>query len=144
MERILVAMDPLHTHLFAGIHALNLAKRINARVSFLLVFPGSTMQSSNPTENENAFAVKKNVEALIEEARSDGITVDYYAASGNYENELVNFVHENRVSLLVVESAAGQGDSGEAARHFLDRLRHRIDCRIEVVNEKPKTPKRKE
>lgn len=144
MERILVAMDPLQTHLFPGIHALNLAKRIKARVSFLLILPNLPAQLKAPTENENAFTLKKKVEALIEAARSDGIMVDYYAAYGNYENELVNFVHENRVTLLVVESANGQGESGEAARQFLERLRHRMDCRIEVVNEKPKTPKRKE
>ena len=144
MERILVAMDPLQTPLFPGIHALNLAKRINARVSFLVIFPDPPAQSPPPIENENAFTVKKKVDALIEAARSEGITVDYYAAFGNYENELVNFAHENRVTLLVVESADGQGGSGEAARQLLDRLRHRMDCRIEVVNEKPKTPKRKE
>lgn len=144
MERILVAMEPRQTHLFPGIHALNLAKRINARVQFLLIFPGPPAQPKQPAHNEKAFALRKKVEALIEEARSDGITVEYYAAYGDFENELVHFVHESRVTLLVVESANGQGESGEAARQRLDRLRHRMDCRIEVVNEKPKTPKRKE
>ena len=39
MENILVAMDPAETRFYAGMHALNLAKRINAKVLFLLIFP---------------------------------------------------------------------------------------------------------
>ena len=144
MERILVAMDPLQTPLFPGIHALNLAKRINARVSFLVIFPDPPAQSPPPIENENAFTVKKKVDALIEAARSEGIARWITMPPiGNYENELVNFAHENRVTLLVVESADGQGGSGEAARQLLDRLRHRMDCRIEVVNEKTKDSEKK-
>jgi hypothetical protein len=88
--------------------------------------------------------VKKNVQALIEEARSEGLTVDYYTAYGNYENELVDFVQENKVTLLIVESPDGQSDSTEMPKNFLNKLRHRINCRIEVVNKKPNQPERKE
>lgn len=143
MEKILAAMDPVQSHLFAGLHALNLAKRISAKVLFLLVFPVSANQPGKADGNNDEAVVKKKVEALLDEARSDGITVDYYLAYGNYESELVSFVQENKVTLLIVESPLGRGDSREASREFLDKLRHRINCRIEVVNQKPETPEKK-
>lgn len=144
MEKILAVMDPVRTHLFAGIHALNLAKRINAKVLFLLVFPHPPKQSGNPAQREKESAVKKSVASLIDEARSDGLFVDYYAAYGRFESELVSFVQENKVTLVVIECPSGQADSPEGSQALLDKLRHRISCRIEVVNEKPKSPERKE
>ena len=65
-------------------------------------------------------------------------------AYGNYESELVSFVQENKITLLVVESSSERGESRELFREFLDKLRHRINCRIEVVNEKPENLGRKE
>jgi nucleotide-binding universal stress UspA family protein len=144
MERIMVAMDPSRTHLFVVIHALSLARRINAKVFFLLVFPAAADQPGKTRKEEEAATVKRSVDALIDEARSDGITVDYYTAYGDYENELIRFVQENKVTLLVIEGATGTKDAAEDFKNFLDRLRHRINCRIEVVNEKPKHADRKE
>jgi nucleotide-binding universal stress UspA family protein len=150
MEKILAAMDPVQPHLFAGIHALNLAKRINAKVLFLLILPDKQNQSEEQVDYKKEALLKKKVEALLEEARSDGIAVDYYLAYGNYESELVSFVHENKVTLLVVESPVGGGQPRvgggqprEAFGEFLNKLRHRINCRIEVVNQKTEIPKKK-
>ena len=144
MEKILVTMNPAQTRIFAGIHALNLAKRINAKVIFLLVSPAGSERSQHPLGSRREAALKKRVEVLIDDARSDGVAVDYYAASGDYEGELIRFVQENKVTLLVVETPAGPPETVDTFRRFLNKLRHRINCRIEVVNEKPKTPERKE
>lgn len=144
MEKILVAMDSLRPHSFAGIHALNLAKRISATVSFLLIFPAAPDSAGSRTEKDNQAFVKKNVHALLEQARSEGIAVDYYFAYGNYENELVNFVQEKNVTLLIVENTDSQSESTAVPRKFLNKLRHRINCRIEVVHKKPNHPERKE
>jgi nucleotide-binding universal stress UspA family protein len=143
MEKILVAMGPSRPHLSAGIHALNLAKRISAKVLFLLVFPSPSKSVKNAVKKSEA-AVKKSAQALIEEARSEGIIVDYYLTHGDYESELVSFVQEKKITLLIVECPVGHGNAAEASRDLLDKLRHRINCRIEVVNEKPETPERKE
>jgi nucleotide-binding universal stress UspA family protein len=143
MENILAAMDPAETHFYAGVHALNLAKRIEAKVLFLLVYPPSTKRSARSRENKDEASVKTRLAALIEEARSDGITVEYYVVHGRFEKELVSFVQANKITLLVIESSAKR-DSINGAKAFLDKIRHRIDCRIEVVNEKPETSERKE
>lgn len=144
MEKILVAIDPVRTNFYAGIHALNLVKRIKAKVLFLLVFPPPTKEIKRPFEEEIAVSVKRRLESLIEEARSDGIAVDYYLVYGDYENEIVNFIQENRITILVIESPGEQGHLSEAFKFFLEKMRHRIDCRIEVVNEKPVITDRKE
>lgn len=88
-------------------------------------------------------ATTRRLDHLIHEARTNGIPTEHHTTFGNFENELVRHVQENRVTLVVVESAAGTDTAG-VDRHLLDRLRHRLGCRIEVVNAKPKTPKRKE
>jgi nucleotide-binding universal stress UspA family protein len=144
MEKILVAMDSARSHLLAAIHALSLAKRIKAKVLFLLIFPSPPGGLGQPAGNKNEIASKKRVEALIEEARADGVAIDYYLAYGDYESELLSFVQENRVTLLVIESTAGSGHVPEATKEFIDKLRHRINCRIEVVNEKQESLQRKE
>jgi len=144
MEKILVAMNPARTNFCGGIHALNLAKRIKARVFFLLVFPPSSKEMRPPLVEGIEVSIKKRLESLIEEGRSDGIAVDYYLAHGDYEDELVSFIQENRITLLVVEFASEPGDSPETFKDFLDKIRHRINCRIEVVHEKPVISERKE
>lgn len=143
MEKILVAMNSAKTNFCAAIHALNLARRINARVSFLLVFPRPSKGMQKSFGKEMEISVKKRLESLIEEGRSEGLTVDYYQAHGDYENELVDFVQDNRTTLLVVELPSEQAALSETSRDFLDRLRHRISCRIEVVHEKTNQPERK-
>lgn len=144
MQRILVAMDLVRTHTLAGIHALSLAKRINAKVLFLLVLPLRDKHPGTPAEKSKETAVKKSIDARIEEARADGLTVDYYLTYGDYESELMSFVQENNITLLVVECPTGRDPEANSCRDFLDKLRHRINCRIEVVNVKPETDERKE
>ena len=136
MERILVGMDPKRTSRWAGVYALNLAKRIQAKVSFLLVIDPAAKRSKPAISNEAETAVKESLESLIEEGLSEGILVDYYIAYGQYEDELVNFIKENQISILVVGSPADQKASAGNFKSFLEKIRHRVDCRIEVVHEK--------
>ena len=144
MQKILVAMAPAKPNHFAGIHALNLARRISARVLFLLVLPSSSKQPQLSETNKNEEAVKKEVDLLIEEARLDGIAVEYYLVYGDYEREVINFARENQVTLLVIEPPFTPGSTADAANALLDKLRHSINCRIEVVNEKNRISERKE
>lgn len=137
-------MAPAKPNHFAGIHALNLARRISARVLFLLVLPSSSKQPQLSETNKNEEAVKKEVDLLIEEARLDGIAVEYYLVYGDYEREVINFARENQVTLLVIEPPFTPGGTADATKALLDKLRHSINCRIEVVNEKNRISERKE
>jgi len=136
MQKLLVAMAPAKPNHFAGIHALNLAGRISAKVLFLLVLPTSSKQPQSSEIKSKEEAVKKEVELLVEAARLDGTAVEYYLAYGDYEREVIKFARENQVTLLVIEPPSGPGSTADATNTLLDKLRHSINCRIEVVNEK--------
>lgn len=137
-------MDPMRTNFYACIHALNLAKRIKAKVLFLLIFSIPEKEMNKSLEEEIAVPVKRRLDSFIEEGRSEGIVVDYYLVYGDFENEIVSFIQENRISLLVVEFPAERGHLAEDFKYFLEKIRHRINCRIEVVHEKPVIAERKE
>jgi hypothetical protein len=144
MEKILAAINPVRTNFYACIHALNLAKRIKAKVLFLLVFSMPAREMKSFLKEEIAAPVKRRLDSFIEEGRSDGFDVDYYLVYGDFENEIVSFIQENRITLLVIESPPERGQLAEDFKLFLERIRHRINCRIEVVNEKPVLTERKE
>jgi nucleotide-binding universal stress UspA family protein len=132
MEKILVGLYPGKTSLWAAVHALNLSKRINARLYFLLVIDRSDESLMRQVE----ASMKSSLESLIEEGISDGIPVDYYITYGQYDNELVKFVKENKITMLVVGSPTPQDGRFEDFEDLLEKIRHRINCRIEVVHEK--------
>ncbi|MBU0987500.1 MAG: universal stress protein [Proteobacteria bacterium] len=136
MERILVGVGADRISRWAGVYALNLAKRIQAKVSFLLVIDPAAKKSKLAIADEMDTSVKQNLESLIEEGLSEGILVDYYIAYGPYEDELVNFIKKNQISILVVGSPADQKAFAGNFKNFLEKIRHRVDCRIEVVYEK--------
>ena len=137
MEKILVGLYPGKTSLWAAVHALNLSKRINARLFFLLVIDPEAKGSDQSLMRQVEASMKSSLESLIEEGISDGIPVDYYITYGQYDNELVKFVRENKITMLVVESPTLQDRRHlEDFDDLLEKIRHRIDCRIEVVHEK--------
>ena len=130
MENILVAMDPAETRFYAGVHALNLARRIKAKVLFLLIYPPATRRPSRSAEDTLQDSVRKRLAALIEEARSEGITVEYYVVYGCFEKEVASFVQENKITLLVVESPSegsfhALGGRMPGQNPSQDRLSHR-------------------
>ena len=136
MEKILVGLDLEKTSLWAAVHALNLAKRIQARVYFLLVINPANKGSEESLMRQVEASMKASLESLIKEGIADGIPVDYYISYGQYDNELVKFVKENRITMLVVGSPTPQDGHLEDFDDLLEKIRHRIDCRIEVVHEK--------
>ena len=137
MQKILVGLDPGKTSLWAAVHALNLAKRIKARLYFLLVIdPAAAKGFDESLIRQVEASMKSKLESLIEEGISDGIPVDYYITYGQYDNELVKFVKENKITMLVVGSPTPQDGRLEDFDNLLEKIRHRIDCRIEVVHEK--------
>lgn len=136
MEKILVGLYPGKTSLWAAVHALNLATRIRSRLYFLLVIDPSTKRSDESFMRQIEASMKSSLESLVEEGISKGIPVNYYITYGQYDNELVKFVKENKITILVVGSPSLQQRRIENFDDFLEKIRHRIDCRIEVVHEK--------
>jgi nucleotide-binding universal stress UspA family protein len=140
MERILVGLDTAEGSLWSGIHALNLAKRIDAKVSFLLVIDPDVDKLEPPLLDQGKGYMTKPLGALIEQGRAEGIAVDYFVTHGKFDVEIVKFIKENRITMLVVGLPADQKGSSGHFTELLEKVRHRIDCRIEVVHEKNLKP----
>jgi nucleotide-binding universal stress UspA family protein len=138
MENILVGMNPLSASLWAGLHALSLAKRIDARVCFLYVVDsGMPEDRSAPPARSVSRDAAKRMDHFMERGRAERIPVDCYVGEGDYESELIRFVHEKGITMLVLGAPDGHGAARARFSAFLDRIRHRVDCRIEVLHEKP-------
>jgi len=136
MEKILVGVTPENDRLWAGMHALSLAKRIGAQVTFLLILDPAG-NSAKPGERKEAEqSVRKSLESIIDQARSEGLHVEYYMAHGSYESELIRFVKENKMSMLIIDWPTCEKGAAGNAKDILEKIRHQIDCRVEVVQER--------
>ncbi len=132
MERILVGIDSRETDLAPGIHAVNLAKRIKAKVFFLLV---NRLGDKEPGQRERDLVHR--LESLISQARSEGLAVEYFISEGPFESETIRFIHQNTIDLLVVGQPVNGGEA--AQKEFsktLENIRLRVDCHIEVVHQR--------
>jgi K+-sensing histidine kinase KdpD len=107
--------------------AISLARRIDAKLYALLLTPPSS---------KTAGGVRKRLELLIELAKSEGVSVDYFVAEGNYEEEVIRFVEQNRITLLVAESPDEDNSNSERDMSQIRRISHRISCRVELVSQR--------
>ncbi len=131
MEKILVAMDTNMTSLWSFVYALNLAKRMQVKISILLVSDPSVSENGPKKKGKNAFSIKTEIEKRIAEGRSDGIYIDYYHTCGSYKDEIIRFIQENKIDLLVIERHITDNMS-----EFIEEIKLRTYCRIELVQPK--------
>ena len=114
----------------------SLVRRIEAKLFVLLVLNPSDKRNSR-SELEQSKEVRTRLELLLETAKSEGVKIDYFITEGSYEEKVIEFVRENRISLLVLEQNHGEATLDSAA---LMAIRHRIACRVEVVAPKKDFP----
>lgn len=136
MERILVCMDGAHGGWEALSRSIALAGRIDAQVSVLRVLPPQLVGAAAFSED----AVKNRLELCIEAAKSEGVRIQHFVAEGGFVEEVIRFVEHDRTTLLVVEAmdgdGRGDGRSQDVESSWLQRIRHRVSCRVEVVSPK--------
>jgi K+-sensing histidine kinase KdpD len=128
MERVLVSMNVRQGAWEALSRAISLARRIDARIYALLVLPSPA--TGGGIVDQKASGVKERLELLIEAAKSENIRIDYFISEGKYEQEVIRFIDQNKITLLVVESP--EGDQREL--HPIESFRHRTTCRVEVIS----------
>lgn len=132
MEKILVAIDGRHGAWAALSHACSLAKRVQVDLNVLLVAPPSPGKGDDRDDGIGQ-AIRKRLELLLETAKSEGIAINYFITEGQYEEEVINFVTQHKVALLIHE--AREREARLAAREVaaLRALRHRLMCTMEIV-----------
>ncbi len=133
MERILVALEPGRTSIWTVVHGLNLARRIHARVFILVITP---VPDAAAVEKRLRDDFKEETEALIEKARSEGVPVDLYMAFGMYDEEVIKFIKDHRITLLVVGNPLRGREARSGFIDLVERIKRRVGCRIEIVDKK--------
>ncbi|KGO35514.1 MAG: universal stress protein [Desulfoprunum sp.] len=133
MEKILVAINGRQGAWEAVSHAFSLAKRVNVQLNILLVVASGANRGRTPMDVNGRQEVKRRIDLLIESALADGLQVNYFIAEGNFEEEVINFINCNKITLLVYEAPIDNGRSASKHSTSLRNLRHRIACKIEVV-----------
>ena len=129
MEKVLAAIDGRQGGREALSHAISLAQRMAVQLHILLVVAEGASGPSGGTEE-----MARHIELIKASAQADGIPFQFFIAEGNFEEEVINFINGNGITLLVIEE--GQGESARPAQRGLASwrtLRHRIACRIDVV-----------
>jgi K+-sensing histidine kinase KdpD len=133
MERILVCVDARHGAWGAWARAISLAGRIEARIYALLVLPPSGAEGGNAADTNTDRSVRERLELLIELAKSDGIPIDYFISEGSYEEEVIRFAEQNKITLIVAEPPPGDNRHPDREFTAFQKIRHRIRCRAELV-----------
>jgi nucleotide-binding universal stress UspA family protein len=138
MERILVGMDIREAALGAVYRAIHLAIRIKASVHILIVSDAGAALSGEDVLSELEGSVRKRLDLMIEMGRSEGVTINYYVSQGDYEEEVIRFVEENNITLLVLGFLDDEPKkkTGRDFRRSLSNIRKRINCSIELVHQK--------
>jgi nucleotide-binding universal stress UspA family protein len=141
MERILVGINSKMSNLLSVIYALNLAKRMDVKISVLLIIE-PTVLSSQPGETEKGDSIiKKRLEKFILDGRSEGTPIDYFITHGSFKEELIKFIQEKKISLLVVDYPfPDRKVTSEKLPELLGEIKLRTNCRIEVVHKKDVKP----
>lgn len=138
MENILVAIDGRHGAWEALSRACSLARRIHVQLSVLLVIPSPARNLSH-SDAQLETTVRERLELMLEAIKAEGTRTNYFVTEGVYEEEVIAFVHNNRVSLLVYEVNDGDARGADRDSVSLRAIRHRIACRVEVVAPKKHT-----
>ena len=133
MERILVSMNFRSGSWGAWSRAISLARRIEAKLYVLLVLPPSP-KGAGTEEHNAAGSTRERLELLIEIAKSEGARVEYFISEGNYEEEVIRFVEQNRITLVIAESPDEENPRSERDLAQIRKIQHRIACRVELVS----------
>jgi len=158
MEHILVSMDirqdadspfPLINQdetggfLAAVYRAIHLAERIKANVHILLVWYQEPVSSPAGAITGLEDAAKKHLDLMIEKARSNGVNIHYHIANGNFEDEVIRFVAEKKITLLILGLPHGETESSAEFNKSLYAIRQNVRCAIELVRRKEPLTRRK-
>ena len=132
MEKILVAIDARYGAWAALSHACSLGKRMDVDLNVLLINP-QNQGTGKAGGCDPEPAVKIRLELLVEAAKAEGITINYFMTEGSYEDEVIHFVNHHKITLLVCETRGGDARSAAKEAVALRALCHRLHCRMEVV-----------
>jgi len=133
MNNVLIAVDTSEYSFWLAYYAIGLSKRIYMNVSILMV--DDEEFRSRPRNNEEWIGLpEKKLESLLAEDHSERSHINFYFTKGKFEDEVIQFILENKITILFV----GQPEPCGAKQEIkfveqLERIGKKTDCHIEVV-----------
>jgi len=140
MERILVSMGEGRGAWEAFSRAISLAKRIEAKIYVLFVASSTTgspiqgIGGATHGSTRTHSSIRERLELMIQAAKSNKLSIDYFITEGGYEEEVIRFIDQNRITLIILESAVEENRHLNNQSSLIRWLRHRSSCRVEVVS----------
>ena len=113
--------------------AFSLAERTGTGVSVLLVYPDQA-QAHHLIKDEHP--VREKLDLIIRNLKSKNISPSIYMAEGPYEEEVIRFVEEYGITHPIVEFVEENPKVDARTSKSINRIRHRVQCRMEVVQKK--------
>ena len=138
MERILVGLHFHEVALEAVYRAVYLADRIRAGVYLLLVADPGRELADSATFSDLNESIKCGLNRTLELAREAGVTVESYVVQGRYEEEVIRFVRQKGITLLVFGLPEADAKTTREFGRALRNIRNQVSCAIELV--RPKEP----
>lgn len=98
-RNVLYAINLDDDHITSIVDALDFAKRFSSRVHFIYVNDPQAGYR-HPTDREDAVALK--VKEAVPESLLENLDIIYASSRGNTAEEIVKYVHEHSIDLLIV------------------------------------------
>lgn len=133
MEKILVGMDARHGSFEALSRAISLARRIPAKVYVLVVEQAVDKYGGNSPPGDVSGAVRRRLDLETQQARASGVSIERFHAEGAYDDQVIDFAKQHKITLLVMESPEVDPKHPEQGGLEFQKIRHRIACRVERV-----------
>lgn len=137
MDNVLIAIDSSESSFWLAFHAVGLTRRVKANVAILMVVDEELMRQSENRDDWIGLP-ERRLESLVAEETSGRERIAYYVAHGAFEQEVLQFVRENGVTVLVISKPTGK-EPGRMRRflEMLERISKQTSCHIEVVQKVP-------
>ncbi|WP_320171051.1 universal stress protein [Maridesulfovibrio sp.] len=133
MNNVLIAVDTSESSFWLAYYAIGLSKRIYMNVSILMV-DDEEYPSRKSSDEEWIGLPEKRLESLLAEDHSERSHINFYSAKGRFEDEVVQFARENKITTLFIGQPETRGTRADTEFiDLLERIGQRTDCHIEVV-----------
>ncbi|WP_320007170.1 universal stress protein [Maridesulfovibrio sp.] len=133
MNNVLIAVDTSESSFWLAYYAISLSKRIYMNVSILMV-DDEEFRNSPGNDSEWIGLPEKRLESLLAEDHSERSHINFYSAKGRFEDEVTQFIIENKITTLFIGQPEPCGSRNDTKFiELLERIGNRTDCHIEVV-----------
>jgi nucleotide-binding universal stress UspA family protein len=142
-KKILVPLDGSHRSMAAATHAVQIASKLNSKITFFHVVPNITPYGSKSGEHPGAAfkAISREFEAMGESILNDAenefkeanVTIEKKLAWGKPEQEICDEAKEGQCDLIVIGSRGLGEIKGYLMGSVSNRVSRHAPCPVLIV-----------